>query len=78
MLLVEHVDTVVYQNPLRAMHQHASECQALLLFEAEIVMRPVEALLLTAGGSYTDAQFTSIAEPYRLASAAVPGDPKVT
>lgn len=44
-------------------------------FEAEIVMRPIDALLLTAGGSYTDAEFSSIAVPYQEASAAVPGDP---
>jgi outer membrane receptor protein involved in Fe transport len=44
-------------------------------FEAEIVMRPIDALTLTASGSYTDAEFTSIAVPYQEASAVVTGDP---
>ncbi|MFO1465903.1 MAG: TonB-dependent receptor [Steroidobacteraceae bacterium] len=43
--------------------------------EAEIVYRPIEALTLNAGGSYTQAEFTSIAPAYQSASASVPGDP---
>jgi outer membrane receptor protein involved in Fe transport len=43
--------------------------------EIEINLRPIEALMLNAGGSYTHAEFTAIAEPYQLASASVPGDP---
>jgi outer membrane receptor protein involved in Fe transport len=44
-------------------------------FEAEIVARPIDALTLTAGGSYTDAEFTNIAVAYQEASAVVTGDP---
>jgi outer membrane receptor protein involved in Fe transport len=44
-------------------------------FEAEIVARPIDTLLLTAGGSYTDAEFTAIDPTYQSASEAVPGDP---
>jgi iron complex outermembrane receptor protein len=43
--------------------------------EVEIMMRPIDNLTLSAVASYTDAEFTEIAEPYRLASAATPGDP---
>ena len=43
--------------------------------EIEISLRPIEALMLNAGASYTDAEFTSIAEPYQLASASAAGDP---
>jgi iron complex outermembrane receptor protein len=44
-------------------------------FEAEIVMRPIDSLLLTAGGSYTDAKFTAIDPAYQSASESSPGDP---
>ena len=43
--------------------------------EAEIMMRPVDNLTLSAVASYTDAEFTSIAEAYQLASASTTGDP---
>jgi outer membrane receptor protein involved in Fe transport len=43
--------------------------------ELEIVMRPIDNLTLAAAASYTDAEFTSIADAYQLASAATPGDP---
>ena len=43
--------------------------------EVEMVYRPVEALTLNAGGSYTQAEFTSIAPAYQASSASVPGDP---
>ncbi len=43
--------------------------------EVEMVYRPVEALTLNAGGSYTQAEFTSIAPAYQSSSASVPGDP---
>ena len=43
--------------------------------EAEIMMRPIDNLTLSAVASYTDAEFTSIAEDYQLASASTPGDP---
>jgi len=43
--------------------------------EAEIVMRPIDNLTLSAAASYTDAEFTSIADAYQLASAATTGDP---
>jgi outer membrane receptor protein involved in Fe transport len=43
--------------------------------EAEILMRPIDNLTLSAAASYTDAEFTSIADAYQLASAATTGDP---
>jgi iron complex outermembrane recepter protein len=43
--------------------------------EAEILVRPIDNLTLSAVASYTDAEFTSIAEAYQLASASTPGDP---
>jgi len=43
--------------------------------ELEIQARPIDNLTLSAVASYTDAEFTEIAEPYRLASASTPGDP---
>lgn len=43
--------------------------------EAEIMMRPIDNLTLSAVASYTDAEFTAIDEPYQLASASTPGDP---
>jgi outer membrane receptor protein involved in Fe transport len=44
-------------------------------FEAEIALRPIDSLLLTAAASYTDAEFTSIDPAYQSASESVPGDP---
>ena len=41
--------------------------------EAEIMMRPIDNLTLSAAASYTDAEFTSIADAYQLASAATTG-----
>jgi iron complex outermembrane recepter protein len=43
--------------------------------ELEILMRPIDDLTLSASASYTDAEFTSIADAYQLASAATTGDP---
>jgi iron complex outermembrane recepter protein len=43
--------------------------------EAEINFMPFESLLLSAGGSYTRAEFESITEVYRAGSAVQPGDP---
>lgn len=43
--------------------------------ELEILMRPIDNLTLSATASYTDAEFTSIADAYQLASAATAGDP---
>lgn len=43
--------------------------------EAEINFMPFESLLLTAGGSYTRAEFESIAAAYNAASAVQAGDP---
>ncbi len=43
--------------------------------EAEIMMRPIDNLTVSAIASYTDAEFTSIADAYQLASASTAGDP---
>jgi outer membrane receptor protein involved in Fe transport len=43
-------------------------------FEAEINFKPVESLVLSAGGSYTHAEFKSIAGPFQDASSVRSGD----
>jgi len=43
-------------------------------FEAEINFKPVESLVLSASGSYTHAEFKSIAGPFQDASSVQPGD----
>jgi iron complex outermembrane recepter protein len=42
--------------------------------EAEINLKPIESLLFTASGSYTHAEFKSIAGPFQGAAAVQPGD----
>jgi iron complex outermembrane receptor protein len=42
--------------------------------EAEINIKPIDALLLSASGSYTHAEFKSIASPFQGASSVQPGD----
>jgi outer membrane receptor protein involved in Fe transport len=42
--------------------------------EAEINWKPIDSLLFSIGGSYTHAEFTSIAGPYQSASAVQAGD----
>ncbi|HWG68435.1 MAG TPA: TonB-dependent receptor [Steroidobacteraceae bacterium] len=42
--------------------------------EAEVNFKPVESLLLAASGSYTNAEFKSIAGPFQGAAAVHPGD----